>query len=202
MSYIINIDEIDYDCKKNISLNNKIKSLSECKYMDFIDAINKLSEEDSFLDYLEDKYGTTMTDVIQASGDDIEEIIEGFIDYFNENNIGERYDPMMSYAHVLSSEHVSNDSLELLEQYTPNIAILHIGKGNINVISLTAGGTDLSSEIELAYYFVDGKSPISASFIDLSDDAKDIYDFCKNRVKERGFVNTATINEFIRNKGK
>ena len=103
--------------------------------------------------------------------------------------------PMMNYVHLLQFS-AACDQINFLLEHDPVVAIGSITSIEADVICLTGGGMDLSDCIELAYYVIDGNSPVKCSQVMTVN--KDLIMFCREVIDKKGFVNFDAIVEFAK----
>ena len=124
------------------------------------------------------------------------------VDMFRESEdyywLKESFIPIYNYVHILQ-EKPTDEQVELVSKYVKNCVIIYIEELDVYGIALTAAGTDLSDEIELAYYIIDGVSPIKTDQIDLDDEAAKLSEYCKDVIKKEGRVSLSKIEGFIAN---
>ena len=88
--------------------------------------------------------------------------------------------PMMSYVHILQNEPL-DEAIELVEEYAGACVVIKIEELDCYGLALTGGGMDLSDYLELAYYILDGVSPIkSREVLSLRKEARELLEFCRN----------------------
>ena len=106
------------------------------------------------------------------------------------------YTPIYNYVHILGS-FVNDNEVEMVSKYIGNVVIVHLNDADVDVIALTSCGMDFSDSIELAYYIIDGKSPVIAEqVLSLNEDAEKLLNFCRRRAKN-GDVSMRDIERFI-----
>ena len=82
--------------------------------------------------------------------------------------------PIYNYIHILSREPRDEDILKVAN-LAPNVSVIYIDEFKVHAISLTGTGMDFSDSIELAYYILDGVSPVFAhGFYTVSEEGKKI----------------------------
>lgn len=107
------------------------------------------------------------------------------------------YFPLYNYVHILQKD-VPTRSLTICRKYVGNVVILRIDELETYVIALTAGGMDLSDNIELAYYIIDGTSPVKAAQVmNLSNEAEALLMFCREDACKHGRTCLNNINQFL-----
>jgi len=110
----------------------------------------------------------------------------------------ESFIPINCYVHILQyDDMISDEQIKLVNKYAKNCVIVYIKELDVYGIALTAVGMDLRSEIELAYYIIDGVSPVIVNQIDLSDKATKLLEYCKSVVKKEGWISFSKIEEFL-----
>ncbi len=127
---------------------------------------------------------------------DISEIMEDFRDSDAFWELQDTYVPIYNYVHLLSSSPYDKEIL-MVAKYVGNAVIVHLNDIDADVIALTGCGMDFSDNIELAYYLLDGESPIQASQImSLGKSAEKILKFFRRKAKG-GRVTMFEIERFI-----
>ena len=108
--------------------------------------------------------------------------------------LSESYFPIYNYVHILKYK-PDDEQIELLSKLVGNVVIVYIEELEVYGIALTTVGMDLSDHIELAYYIIDGVSPVKAGQIDLSD--KELLKYCRDVIKKEGWISLNKIQKFI-----
>ena len=125
----------------------------------------------------------------------------GKVEDFKQSNtfleLQDSYTPIYNYVHILST-FVDDNKIKVISKYVSNAIIVHLNYEDVDVIALTSCGIDFSDSIELIYYIVDGKSPVIAHYINLNENAKNLLNFCRNKVKEKGFIPISDIEKYIK----
>lgn len=118
-------------------------------------------------------------------------------EYFNE--MESCYYPQFNYLHVLQNNSIPDKAIELCCKLTPDVVLVHSDELDTNFIALRSIGTDLSDQIELAYYIVDGVAPERAHDIfTLSEEAKKLLlDFREGKHPEMAEDDIEDIKENI-----
>jgi hypothetical protein len=71
--------------------------------------------------------------------------------------------PILHYGHILATkDKITNKDLELVQDHT-SVNVWYIDELDVNVLTLTGYGVDMSDQLELAYLIIDGWSPIKSS---------------------------------------
>jgi len=92
----------------------------------------------------------------------------------------------------------TDKQIELVEKYAPVASVIHEYNLDFYGLGLRGCGMDLSEYLELAYYIIDGVSPIKArSIMSLSGKAKELLEFCRDTVKKDGSVSFYEIQDFL-----
>ena len=131
-----------------------------------------------------------------------EENKEGLIEKFENSDflydLEADYTPMVNYLHILQNT-PTNQQVEAVIHYAPTISIIYIDKLDTYCLGLRGCGMDLSEYLELAYYIIDGISPIKArNIMSLSDEAKELLEFCRKTAENYGNVAFCKIQEFLK----
>jgi hypothetical protein len=164
-----------------------------------------LAKTESFEYWLHENYGDyniDRKDVIDGTleSDDftVEELISDFRDSDDFYSMEDAYVPIYNYVHILQSRPSTADVL-LVDKYVGNVSIIEIFDVDTYAIALTGCGMDLSDNIELAYYVIDGVSPVKASQImSLGREAKELLLHCRKYAKEFGRVSPMEISDFLK----
>ena len=83
------------------------------------------------------------------------------------------------YWDLLSFE-PSEDRIELAYKLAPNCSVMYVEPLDSHFIALTGGGMDMNDTIELAYYILQGKSPVKASgFYTIGKVGEDVLKKCR-----------------------
>ena len=126
-----------------------------------------------------------------------ESLIEEFKDSDSYYDLKESFIPMVNAIEVLQKE-PTNKQVELVEKYAPVASVVHEYNLDFYGLGLRGCGMDLSEYIELAYYVVDGVSPIKArSIMSLTGKAKELLEFCRDAVEKDGSISFCEIQEFL-----
>lgn len=165
----------------------------------------ELSRTEAFEDWFEDRYGDRGLNLEDIRNGDIEdedlriyELADEFRDSDAYYDLEESYAPMCNFVHILEHKPSENDIL-MIEKYTSSVVVVYLNEVDTYALALTGCGMDLSDNLELAYYFSDGRSPIIAQeFLSLSEEAQKICLFCRQGVKKHDWVSNYAINSFIK----
>jgi len=113
------------------------------------------------------------------------------------NELEDNYYPMMNEVEI-TQKSICSEKTDLLHQFVPNVSALFISSLNTYALGLNAAGMDLSDNLELAYYIVDGKSPIKANeILSLSDKATDLLKWCRNEISNNNFVDFHSLKRYL-----
>ncbi len=136
--------------------------------------------------------------ISELTEEDLEERLEEFRDSDAFYELQDTYIPIYNYVHLLSSSPYEKEIL-LVAQYVGNVVVIHLNDIDADVIALTGCGMDFSDNIELAYYLLDGESPMQADQVmSLGKAAEKILLFCRRKSSE-GRVTMYEIERFISN---
>jgi hypothetical protein len=140
--YVINLDlqEHEFD---NLTADWYLEEKDVSKNDDFAEWINYNKEE---LNNIED----------------IDEMFKKFVES-EEDDIYEKYCPVVNSQHVLQWE-PDKEQIELIARLCPNVTIIYAPVVDVHLLTLSACGMDFSDELELAYWIIDGNSPIRAEW--------------------------------------
>ena len=152
---------------------------------------DKLVETEEFDRFYENYKG----EVIEP--DDKTAYIEKFMESDEYGNLLDKYEPVYNYVYVLQKK-PTKKQIRFVYNLAEKCIILYIKEFDIYVIALTSVGTDLSDEIELAYYLTDGVSPVKAKqIINLNKKGAKLLKYCRKVVEEKGKVTVNDIEKFI-----
>jgi hypothetical protein len=101
-----------------------------------------------------------LDDYTKLSEDEIVSLFKDSDDYYNfiYNKV-----PILHYGHILATkDKITNKDLELVQDHT-SVNVWYIDELDVNVLTLTGYGVDMSDQLELAYLIIDGWSPIKSS---------------------------------------
>ncbi len=99
------------------------------------------------------------------------------------------------YWNLLSFE-PSKDRIELTYKLAPNCSVMYVEPLDSHFIALTGGGMDMSDTIELAYYILQGSSPIEASgFYTIGKIGENVLKRCREEKKK---VYQYELNDFVK----
>ncbi|RLF43819.1 MAG: hypothetical protein DRN17_05635 [Thermoplasmata archaeon] len=107
--------------------------------------------------------------------------------------------PAMYGMEVLSCV-PSKHEVNLLFEINPTVTIGKLIEFDAYVIGLSGGGMDLTDCLELAYYVIDGRSPIESSQIMTVDEG--LLEACRKERDDHGYVHIDFINKYINKKEK
>lgn len=151
--------------------------------------------------WVKDRYVGLNINMDKISKDefDEDEAIEDFKNSSDYYDFLDSFTPIYNFVHLLSDANTDDENLILLNRLVGNIVVVvHIEDLDADVIALTGCGMDLSDDIELAYYILDGKSPIKArQIMSLSDDAEKLLKFCRDKAEFDKFVPNYEIISFL-----
>ena len=184
MSYAIYYDFSEKNCSEDyVNLTWDVLS-GDC---------DKLIETEEFEYFYEDYED----EVIEP--DDKLAYIEKFMESDEYEELMERFAPIYNYVHLLQNK-PTKEQIRFVYNFTEDCVIVYIKKLDIYGIALTSVGTDLSDEIELAYYLTDGVSPVKAKQI-MNLDEKDakLLEYCRKVVEEKGKITVSDIEKFVGN---
>jgi len=157
-----------------------------------------LSKTDAFEYWFDNVNDRCLDSYIQDGLND--EILEQIDDFSSSDSFLELLDsyiPIYNYVHIISA-YVDDDRVKMISKHIGNVVIVHINDIDVDGIALTSCGMDFSDSIELAYYIVDGESPvISNNVISLDNNAEKLLYFCRNKVKEERIVSMHDIERFV-----
>jgi len=99
------------------------------------------------------------------------------------------------YWDLLSFE-PSEDRIELAYKLAPNCSVMYVEPLDSHFIALTGGGMDMNDTIELAYYILQGSSPIEASgFYTIGKIGENVLKRCREEKKR---VYQYELNGFVK----
>jgi len=164
-----------------------------------------LSNTEIFEDWFEDRYGDRGLNLEDIRNGDIEdedlriyELVDEFRDSDAYYDLEESYAPIYNFVHILEHKPSENDIL-MIEKYISNVVVVYLNEVDTYALALTGCGMDLSDCIELAYYIIDGRSPVEAKQImSLDENAKKLLLFCRKKKQ----ISFNEIKEFIKKEFK
>jgi len=92
--------------------------------------------------------------------------IEEYTDTTASENLFNRFRPKSNLVHILQKKDVGKDEVAAVLRHARGISIIYIAELNCSVIAEAKNGAYLDDAIELAYYIIDGKSPVRAQRIE------------------------------------
>ena len=134
-------------------------------------------------------------ELIELKLENVEEF-KGSDSYFE---FGDNYGSVSSSLDILQFEPQKED-IELVTKYCSNISLFHVRDLSVYGMSNNGGGMDLSDNFALAYWIIDGYSPISVSQVmSLSDEAEKLLRWYEAKYKETcSRVNTYDMKKFLK----
>jgi hypothetical protein len=131
-------------------------SINIQSYLEKENVLEALLTKNVTLDIVKDFWGEIEEEVSE------EEIIDQFMD--SEDYIEYLYSkmPMINYGYILQCNVIPQKDLDLVQELT-SINVFYLDDLDVNVLTLTCCGMDMSDELELAYLIIDEVSPITAS---------------------------------------
>jgi len=194
MSYTIYFDKWEYPWDEYTNLSFEAISRDD----------DMLSRTEEFEYWFDENYGYDGLNIEEVRNGNVQddnlrlyEIMDMFRESDSYYNLENSYTPIYNYVHILSSRPY-DDAILMVEKYVGNVVVMHLNEVNADVLALTGCGMDLSDNLELAYYIMDGKSPIEAAQImSLSKNAEYLLLFCRKKVKENDYVSINEMKHFI-----
>jgi len=191
MSYTIFFDKwTDFDKYDNLTLETLCKN-------DYALSKTEVFENWYMYNYGEDDY--------------LEDVREGYAryDYLNLKDLAKEFKesdayfilqddltPAYNEAYILKNIPTEQQIL-ITYDCVPDISVVYIKNLDTYALALTGYGMNLSDCIELAYYIIDGQSPIEAKQImSLDENAKKLLLFCR----EKKQISFNEIKKFIKEK--
>jgi len=124
-------------------------------------------------------------------------LIEEFKDSDSYYDLKESYIPIINRIEILQNK-PTEKQLELVEKHATAVSVIYEYDLDFYGLGLRGCGMDLSEYLELAYYIIDGISPIKAnSIMSLSNKDRALLEFCREEVDKNGEVCFSKIEEFI-----
>ncbi len=100
----------------------------------------------------------------------------------------ERFNPIHNCHHLLQGRPLEI-SVAFVTTKIPGVVVSAFDEIEAFTISLTSSGMDMSESVELAYYILDGISPVRASNIYyLPDDLKELLLWCREQNRPLSFM--------------
>ena len=148
-----------------------------------------------------DHFNYFYNDYKDEDEEDEEEYKLSLIDDFKESQayweLKETFFPMMNYIHIL--QHTpTGDRIDIVNKYADVCVVVSIEELDIQGLALTGGGMDLSDRLELAYYILDGVSPITSSDITMGKKSTKLLKHCREIAKKTGSISFNEICEFLK----
>ena len=189
MSYAIHFDKWNEEG----SFENKTLDL-------ILEDTKRLVSTEEFKEWFFDKHEEDVETYIENNSfEDIEEESREFFysDLYNELQDG--YMPIYNFIHLLQRE-PSDKWINLLRELTESVSVVYIEDMDAHFIALLGCGMDMSDCIEIAYYVLDGVSPVKASQImSLSENVKNLLLYCREYAEKNGSIYFNKIKEFVEN---
>jgi hypothetical protein len=129
-------------------------------------------EDKEFLEYLENQ-GYERDEIEEINIDDL---IEKYLEDYGYND---KFFPMIDYAHILQYEPKEEQIKKILD-LLPDISVVYLKDLDSYALTLNACGSDLSYQLEAAYYLIDGISPIKSNCIP-NDEVKELIETFRNK---------------------
>jgi len=186
MSYSIN-----YDFREKFEGSDYELMSFDC-VLENEDLLTQTEEFEGWIEYMGYK---------KNEGVDEKEFKESLIEEFKNSDsyydLRDSFIPMVNEIEVLQNK-PTDKQIELVEKYAPVASVIHEYNLDFYGLGLRGCGMDLSEYLELAYYIIDGVSPIKArSIISLSGKAKELLEFCRDTVKKDGSISFYKIQDFL-----
>jgi len=145
-----------------------------------------LKKSEQFLYWVEDMSTLEM---------DEDETIEMFKESSACDELVRGLESPLYYWDLLSFE-PSEDRIELAYKLAPNCSVMYVEPLDSHFIALTGGGMDMNDTIELAYYILQGSSPIEASgFYTIGKIGENVLKRCREEKKR---VYQYELNGFVK----
>lgn len=146
-----------------------------CSQEETADDTSAIIESDQFSYWFSENNNESIEEMVEdGRADEVEDQIESFKESDAYYEYEDTFVPIYNIVHVLQSDPY-NDNVKNVNKFASSCAIIELTKLETYVIALLGCGMDMSDNIELAYYFMDGESPVEASQImSLSKDAEQI----------------------------
>ena len=157
---------------------------------DDIKLINTEYFENFYDDYKED---------IEQDEDQTEHklsLVGNFRDSQAYNELEDTFIPLVNYIHILQREPIS-EQIELVSKYASVCAVVSVEDLGICGLALTGCGMDFSDSLELAYYLIDGVSPITAGHIAMGEKSSQLLKYCREVVERDGSISFNEIQIFL-----
>jgi len=150
-------------------------------------------------EYLMEQYGVDFDTLAKDTPDDVAEAANGFRErdeYYS--MIDEEFDIAMDECHVLQSDKISDNKLEMVLEFSSSVSVLYVCDIKTHVLGLTAGGTDHSDSLELAYLIIDGESPFKSAQPGLTLNKRGEAALYILRMMHKMFINELTYDKLQR----